>query len=132
MAMDPRDQIFRLAKQRIVKLSGDLEAHLAAAPGGGIVVEILRRLQERAAESMAALVTTDFTNVKQMLVLQNEVKRYDEWFGCMRDILAEGKMYDQEFTEDDRREMLDMLVLQSEEGHRQAIALGLIEPPLDE
>lgn len=124
--MDRTDPLFRMAKQRIVKVSADLEVQIAAVPGGGPCVEILRRLQDRAAESLAVLATADFTQVKEIVALQNEVKRYDEWLGWMRDIIHEGKAYDRQFTEDDRKELLDML-MGSEEGMQQAVELGLID-----
>jgi hypothetical protein len=120
------DPIQRLAKQRIIKLSADLEVQIATVKGGGPTVEIFRRLQDRAAESLAALAFVDITKVADVIKLQNEVKRYDEWIGWMKDILAEGKIYDRQFTEDDRAEMLEYL-LGSPEGERQAIDLGLID-----
>lgn len=123
MSMDP---IVRLARQRIVKLSADLEVQIATVKGGGPTVEMLRRLQDCAAESLAALVFHDFTDIPGLLKLQNEVKRYDEWIAWMRKIIVEGKIYDKQFTEDDRAEMLEYL-MGSPEGERQAMDLGLID-----
>lgn len=121
------DPIVRLAKLRIIKASADLEFQLSQAHGGGPSIEILRRLQDRAAESLAALAFVDFvTERDKAIVLQNDVKRYDEWFGCLRDIITEGVAYDKEFTDADRRETIDMLT-STIEGAQQAIDLGLVD-----
>lgn len=119
------DPILRLAMLRVVKLSADLEVLLATKKGGGIVIEILSRLKRRAAESMVAMATCQLT-VEQLVTHQNEIKRYDEFFGAIRDIVVEGKQYDQQLSEADREETLELLA-QSPEGLDQAIALGLID-----
>jgi len=124
------DPITRLAKQRIIKLSAELEVQLGAVSGSGPTLEILKRLKERAAESLAAMA---FLNIFEredrikFLTLQNEVKRYDEWLAWIAEVVAEGKQYDQELTAEDREEMLDYLA-QLPEGEKQAIELGLIDP----
>lgn len=121
-----QDPILRIAKLRMIKMSADLEVALSAKHGSNIAIDILCRLRERAAESLAALATCDALDRKQVLILQNEVKRYDEWLGWMREILAEGKAYDQEITDDERNEMLDLLS-ESPEGQKRAVELGLID-----
>lgn len=126
------DPVYRLAKLRIIKLSADLEVQLASVPGGGPTVEILRRLQHNAAESLAALAVCDTEDPKMIRLLQNEVKRYDEWLAWMKSIVAEGKLADQEISAQEREEMLDYLS-QTPEGAQQAIDLGLIDDvPQDE
>jgi hypothetical protein len=121
------DQIVRLAKQRIVKLSIDLEIDLRTKQRGNVAIEILHRLQDRAAESLAAMAICDVTELRQLVALQNEVKRYDEWVVWLREIIAEGKAYDREMNEQDREEMLDFLS-GTPEGQEQAVALGLVDP----
>lgn len=120
------DPIVRLAKLRIIKASADLEVSLATKQGGGIAIEILHRLRVRAAESLAAMAIWEPTKIEGLIQLQNEVKRYDEWLGWIRDIIAEGKQYDQQLTAEDREETLELLS-QSQEGIDQAIELGLID-----
>jgi hypothetical protein len=123
------DPIVRLARQRIIKLSADLEVELSSLRGGGPIKEIWHRWRDRAAESLAAMVFLNIYDPKdrmKFVTLQNEVKRYDEIVGSLRDIISEGISYDREMTIEDREEMLDVLV-QSPEGQRQAIELGLVD-----
>lgn len=127
---DQSDPVVRIAKQAIVKLSAELEAQLMTWPGGGPTVEIVRRMKDRVAESLAALAFVNLHTSEgfdQAITLQNEVKRYDEFFTFMQEIINEGIAYDREFTDDAREEMLDVLRA-TPEGEKQAIALGLIDP----
>lgn len=127
MSVDP---VQHLAMLRIIKLSADLEAQLRGITNGAPALEILKLLRIRAAESLAAL---PFLNVfdeadrVKMVTCQNEVKRYDEWVGWLREIIAKGIAADAEITAEEREEMLDLLT-QTADGERQAIELGLIEP----
>lgn len=120
------DPLIRIAKLRIVKASADIEVQLTAVRGGGPCVEILRRLRDRAAESLAALAIADADNPNVIRTLQNEVKRYDEWVGWLREIIGEGIAYDQEFTEKEREDILDLLT-KTPDGQQQAIELGLVD-----
>lgn len=120
------DPLIRLAKLRIVKASADIEVQISNLPGGGPAVEILRRLRDRAAESLAALIIADAEKPGDVRHLQNEVKRYDEWIGWLREIVSEGIAYDKEFTEAERNEIIDLLT-ETPEGQRQAIELGLVD-----
>lgn len=106
-------------------MSAELEVQLSSVPGGGPSVEVLRRLRERAAESLAALVIVDAEDPKAIRLLQNEVKRYDEWIAWLREIISEGITYDKQFTDDERNEIIDMLAA-SPDGQRELIELGLI------
>lgn len=119
------DPLVRLAHQRIIKASADLEVQISSVKGGGPSIEILRRLRDRAAESLAALATVDAEEPKAIRLLQNEVKRYDEWLAWLRDIIAEGIAYDREFTEQERNELLEFLTTTAD-GEQQAIELGLV------
>lgn len=125
----PADPIVRLAQLRIIKASADLEVQLATKNGSAPAIAILLRLRERAAESLAAIVFLnihDPLDLIKFITLQNEVKRYDEWVGWLRELIADGKRIDQEFDDEAREEMLDVL-LDSPEGQRQAVELGLID-----
>jgi hypothetical protein len=123
-----------IAKQKIITASASLEVELSERNGGGPTIEILRVLKARAAESLVALVSVNFCDPKERvkaITLQNEVKRYDEFIGCIRDIISEGRRLDAEMNEEEREELLDVLV-QTEEGRAEAVALGLInENPRD-
>jgi len=122
------DPVLSIARQRIIKISADLEVQLAERNGSAPAIEILRRLRERAAESLAALAFLNLDDPNEIVkakTLQNEVKRYDEWLGWMKEIIAEGIAYDRDMRDEEREEMLDLLT-QTQEGREQAIELGLI------
>ena len=124
------DPLVLLAKQRIIKASADLEVQLSEKNGGGPAIEILRRLRDRAAESLAALAVVNLFTAdgrREAVMLQNEVKRYDEWIGAIRSIITEGVSADREMHEEEREELLDVL-LQSSRGEQEAISLGMIDP----
>ena len=122
------DPVLSIARQRIIKISADLEVQLAERNGSAPAIEILRRLRERAAESLSALAFLNLDDPNEIVkakTLQNEVKRYDEWLGWMKEIIAEGIAYDRDMRDEEREEMLDLLT-QTQEGREQAIELGLI------
>lgn len=122
------DPIVSLAHARIIKASADLEVALSEGGRGGPAIEMLRRLRNKAAESLAGLATCNiFTKDGRelFLSLQNEVKRYDEWVADMRAIIQEGINLDAEMKEDERMELLDILSGTSE-GTEELRRLGLI------
>jgi len=127
------DPIILLARQRIIKLSADLEVQLADKNGGGVAIEILHRLQRNAAESLAALAFIDFFDPaerKKIPTLQAEVRKYDEWIEHIKAIIAEGISEDKRMRDSERDELIDVL-LETPEGEREAIELGLIDPTAD-
>lgn len=127
--MSTEDPIFNLARLRILRLSAELEVELSGKDYAGPTIEILQRLQARAAESLQALVFCNLLTEKgrdEALTLQNEVKRYDEWFVAIKAIINEGKVIDQQLKEDEHEDTLEILT-QTEEGRAEAVALGLIE-----
>lgn len=124
------DPLQLLAKQRYIKLSAELEVQLGNKDGGEPAVLILRILRDRAEKSLADLVTCnlhDPADVQRAIALQNEVKRYDEWFMAIKDIINAGVQADAEINEEDREALLDVLMSQGPQGERQAIALGLVD-----
>ncbi len=127
------DPIARIAKQRIISLSAELEVQLGDRKGGAVAIEMLRRLHDRATESLKLLAFVDLHTPKgrvEAVTLQNEVKRYDEWVAWMTEIVQEGQAYDKEFSQEDRDELLDFLV-QTPEGQQEAAQLGLVVPAQD-
>jgi DNA polymerase III alpha subunit len=129
MADRTDDPLMLLARQRIISLSAELEVQLTDRRGSAPVVEIITRLRERAAESLAALATVDLFSEKgraEAVTFQNEVKRYDEFFGEIRRIVSEGIQLDQQARETEREQTLDMLQ-QRPDGERIAIELGLVD-----
>lgn len=126
MAADP---IVTLAQQRIISLSAELEASLTVRTGGNIAIELLRRLRLSAADAVAKLCVINLNTPEGIVAartLQNDVQNYDEWVTWMRDLLQEGKQLDAEMKEDERADLVAIL-LQSDEGRREAIGLGLID-----
>lgn len=124
------DPILRLAKLRIIKASADIEVQFQVKMADRPSIEILRRLRDEAAVSLAALPFLNLDDPNDLIkakVLQNEVKRYDEWLGWMRAIISEGIEHDKQFSDEERDELLDLLI-KTDAGEREAIALGLITP----
>lgn len=127
--MNEHDPIVTLARLRIIRLSAELEVQLSDKDGGAPAVEILKRFREQAAESLASLITINFADpneIPKAMMLQNEVKRYDEMFNAMKDIIVEGKSHDQAIKDEEREEMFDVLTA-TQEGRSQLIELGLID-----
>jgi hypothetical protein len=122
----PGDQIDRLAMLRIIKATHDIELQLVQRQGFAPILEIMRRLRLRAAESLASLAFVDAEDPKAIRVLQNEVKRYDEYVEWLRDITSEGVRFGEEMDAKERDELLDILT-QTPEGTRQAIEWGLLD-----
>lgn len=120
-----QDVLTRLAKVRVIAMSEQLEALLADKRGGNIVVEVVNRLRDRAAESMTALSICDPTDINKVIIYQNEVKRYDEFFMCLRKIVQDGIEADRDLSQQDREDMIDILV-NTAEGQREAQELGLL------
>lgn len=125
------DQLQRLAKLHIIKVSMELEAEFVTK-GEAPCLEILHRIQDRAAQSLMALALCDSEDPKQIRLLQNEVKRYDEFVQFMKEIIDEGRAADKELSHEEREELLDTLET-TPEGQEQAIDLGLVNrnTPID-
>jgi hypothetical protein len=127
MAEDP---VQRLAKLRIIKASADLDVQFSVKRADRPSIEILRLLRDAAATSLAAMVFLNLDDPADLIkckVMQNEVKRYDEWVGWLRQIVNEGRELDRQMSDDERNEMLDIL-MSTGEGQEEAIALGLVDP----
>jgi hypothetical protein len=123
------DPVVALAHQRIITLSAEIEAQLLDMKHTAPALEILRRLRIRAAESLAALAflnLDDPTDLMQAKVMQNEVKKYDEWLGDLKNILLEGLQYDQQQTSEERDQLLDYLKTTAD-GRQEAMELGLLD-----
>lgn len=123
------DPILRLANQRIIKASADLEVQIANRNGSAPALYVLAKLKDCAAVSLAALAflnLDDPADIIKAKVLQNEVKRYDEWFVALQSLIAEGVQLDRQQTDEDREELLDVLT-QTPEGQQEAVELGLID-----
>ena len=126
------DVLEALARQRVIKASAELEVELSQKGVGSWLVIMVGRWKERAAEAMVGLVFLDFNEPADRvkgLLLQNEVKRYDDMVQDLRSMLTEGIAYDREQTETERNDLLDILMQAGPRGEQEAIALGLVEGP---
>jgi hypothetical protein len=124
------DPIVLIARQHIIKLSAQLEAQIDS-DGGGPLIEVWRRLRTDAADALAALAFADLFTEKgrsEAHALQSSVRRYDDMVHVMRDVLIEGKQADFETSDEERRELYDVLMA-TPEGMQTAVDLGLIESP---
>jgi hypothetical protein len=118
------DPILRLAKLRVIQASAEIEAELSLKRS--FLIPVLNEFREKAAESLVALTIVAPTDAEKVRTLQNEVSKYYELFDALRDIVAKGMMYEQEISDAEREEYLDMLV-ESPEGQRQALEEGLVD-----
>lgn len=114
------DPLVHLAQIRIIQASQELDLLFSTARPSGPLIEILRRLRERAAESLAALVLINFLDpaeIPKAVTLQNEVKRYDEFVIWLRDIVAEGKQYDRAMSDAEREENIDFMAPEKDDNY---------------
>ncbi len=132
--MSTNDPVLRLAHQRVISASAELEVQIAARDGSAPTIAILQKLRENAADSLNKLAFADLSTrkgVEEARAMQNEVKRYDEWLAWMKEFVNEGIALDEQMKEEERDELLDYLV-QTEEGRQEALALGIVaEAPRD-
>jgi hypothetical protein len=120
------DPILRLAQQRAITNSADIEAQLSVVQGCRPVLAILVKARQKAAAALTALAFIDVDKPKDIQALQNEVRRYDDLVRFVDEIVREGIQADAEITAQDREEMIDLLS-QTPEGQQEAEQLGLID-----
>lgn len=119
----------RLAMQRIVAASADIEAQLSVLSGTRPVLIMLVMARQEAAvalEQLACLEHADEASLPEIRRLLMEVRRFEDLMRWLRKIVSDGFDYDQEITADDREELLDMLA-RTPEGQEEAIEIGLAE-----
>lgn len=125
--MDAEGPILRLAKQRIIAASADIEAQLSVTAGCRPVLFMLLKARDEAAEALAELATLPpGTPASELLRLQNDVCRYDDIMRWMRQLVARGFELDREISEAEREELADLLI-GTPDGEEEAAELGLIE-----
>jgi hypothetical protein len=126
MADDP---IASLAELKLIKDSAELEAEISSlAPGW--FVHVYRRLRGEAAEALAALALVDREyEAKEFREFQARVRAYDIFMREVRSFINEGVNADQQMTEKERQEVLDILMDQGPDGQSVAVDLGLIDEP---
>jgi hypothetical protein len=126
MADDP---IAALAELKLIKDSAELEAEISSlAPGW--FVHVYRRLRGKAAEALAAIALVDREHeAKEFREFQARVRAYDVFMQEVRGFINEGINADQQMTEKERQEVLDILMDQGSDGQSVAVDLGLIDEP---
>lgn len=120
------DPIARIAKQRFISASAEIEAQLTVIQGARPVLVVLLFARDEAAAALAELALADGANLRHIRDLQNTVRRYDDIVRWFARIVSLGIEYDKEITSDDRDEMLEILA-RTPEGQQEAVDLGLIE-----
>ena len=119
------DPISLLAMQRIIAQSADIEAQLSLRQGCRPVVTVLFMARDRAAAAIGELSTVDPEDPKQIRYLQNQIAIFTDMVDFFGKIIADGYDFDQEITQSEREEMIDMLS-RSVEGQEELDQLGLI------
>jgi hypothetical protein len=113
--------------QRIVAASADIEAQLSVMDGTRPILVMLLLAKREAAGALAQLALCEHdTKIETIRSLQMEVQRFDDLIRWLSAIVEDGMRYDDEITQEERDELADMLI-QSPEGEREAMELGLME-----
>lgn len=119
------DPVFRLAIQRIIADSADIEAQLAIRSGTRPVVTVLAKARSEAADALACLVDADPEKPEEIRRLQNEVRRFGDLVRWFKTICEQGDMAEQIITQQEREELLEILS-RDLEGQEEAISEGLV------
>ena len=120
------DALSKLALARTQAAASDIEAQLSIKNGQRPVVMMLQYAKIEAASALGALVSADPEDPKLIRKLQNEVARFDDLCRWLREVVIAGKEAEEELTDADRNEMIEILG-QDEEGQQTLLDLGLIK-----
>ena len=121
------DPVLKLAEARYIGLAAELERQLVDKEGTGPILEFVRVIKARGAESLAALAFKSAHDTNAIVTLQNEVKRYDELIGVLQDICKAGQSATEKLDDEAREELLDLLADGADE--QAAITMGLVDGP---
>lgn len=113
----------RLADQRAIALSADIQIQLDRNAGLRPMVAILAKAREQAALAMNSLVYADASNPESIRGYQNEVRRYDDLVAWCQEIFNEGIEADRRIDEADRIEFSNLIL--SPEVAAEAATLGV-------
>jgi hypothetical protein len=113
----------RLADQRAIELSADLQIQLDRKAGLRPMVAVLKKARDQAAIAMNSLVYADPADVALIRGYQNEVRRYDDLVAWCQEVVSEGIEADRRIEESDRIEFSELLL--SPEVAEEARALGV-------
>lgn len=120
------DPLSRLAMHRAAAAAVDVEAQLSIKEGCRPIVLMLQRAKMDAATALAAL--TDANPEDPMLIrkLQNDVRRYEDIYRWLGDVVSVGREAESQISDEDRDEMIEILG-ETVEGREELIQLGIIE-----
>lgn len=125
MAKDPLVEL-GLGHLRKMSIAADIEFQFSERSGFRPIVAVLQKAKEEAAQAVAALCIVDVDKPEDIRKLQNVTARYDELVRWIKELIQEGAAAERETTDAEREELLDILI-ETPEGEREAVALGLIE-----
>jgi hypothetical protein len=120
------EHVIRLAQLKLIRDSAILEVELQNH-GPSYFYTIYKRFRDAAAESIAAIAFVEPTDAKAVQALQLDIKVYDRFVEEVSAFITQGRNLDQETSDAERQEVLDLLLAQGPEGEDQAIDLGLID-----
>lgn len=104
-----RDAIERLALNRAVIISAELEVQLDQSAKTRPMVAVLDLAREQAVLAMKGLVFEEPTNVEKIRAFQFEVRRYDDLVAWITKLIVDGKEADRRIEELDRIEFEEIL-----------------------
>lgn len=119
----------RLAEQRAIALSAELEVQLDRQAGTRPVIAMLAKARNLAFVAMNTLIYTDPADVEKVRGLQHEVRRYDDLVAWCHEIFVEGLEADVRLTEEERREFSDIIM--TPEIAAEAAAIGVNKQGFD-
>lgn len=103
------DAIERLALNRAVTLSAELEVQLDKNARLQPMIAILALAREQAALAMKGLIFVDPSDATQVRGFQHEVRRYDDLVAWVHQLIVEGKEADRRLDQIERDEFDDIL-----------------------
>jgi hypothetical protein len=113
----------RLAYQRAVSVSIELEAQLDKGPTFTPMKAILGKAKAQAAAAMIGLVQVNPHLADKVQGFQNEIRRYDDLVAWCAEIIEEGRAAEVWFKQQDADEFAEILT--TDEGRLEAKAFGL-------
>lgn len=125
MAKDPLVEL-GIGQLRKISIAADIDFQFFERAGFRPVVAILEKAKAEAAEAVAGLCVVDVNKPEDIRKLQNITARYDELVRWIKELISEGAEAERETTDKEREELLDIL-METPEGEREAISLGLVE-----
>ena len=119
----------RLADQRAIALSAELEVQLERNAGTRPMIAMLAKARTLAFIAMNTLVYTDPSDVEKVRGLQHEIRRYDDLVAWCQEVFVEGLEADVRLSEEETREFADIIM--SPEIAAEAAAIGVNKQGFD-